>query len=250
MTPENQLAVSRLLAGHKTWMVLCVDSAEDSNGETKVYNSSVLVNPQGKGTAIYHKRRLVMFGEYIPFVRWLHFLKFLAPIGDGFSPGSEPVQFQTFDPSAKLSVLICFEDVFAAEARLHADPDTDFLINLTNDGWFGDGASQWQQTACAVFRAIENGLPLARCSNNGITCWIDAKGRLRQVLGNSTNVYSPGILNCEIPLKDGPSSPRTFYNAHGDVFAFACAIYAVLSFALSVRKNALNSHPQHWDTLT
>src|SRR5581483_8834243 len=199
MTPANQDALAHLLSQHKTWMVLCLDSeAARPDGSMAVYNSSFLLDPTGQPAGIYHKRRLVMFGEYIPFVRWLPFLKFLAPIGSGFSPGAAPVQFVLTQPRAQLSVLICFEDVFPAEAREHVAPDTDFLVNLTNDGWFGNGSAQWQQTAGAVFRAVENGLPLVRCSNNGITCWIDAQGRLRQTLGWPDKCYAPGIMNAEI----------------------------------------------------
>ena len=81
----------------------------------------------------------------------------------------------------KTATLICFEDVFPHLAREYADRDTDFLVNLTNDGWFGESAEQWQHAAGAVFRAIENGVALARCCNNGITCWVDSHGRIRRV---------------------------------------------------------------------
>jgi len=239
MTPENQTAIARLLVGHKTWMVLCVDSAGDGpNGETQYYNSGILLNPGGQVEGIYHKRRLVMFGEYIPFVHWLSFLKFLAPIGSGFTPGKEPVQFQMTQPRARMSVLICFEDVFAAEAREHVEPDTDFLINLTNDGWFGNGAAQWQQTACAVFRAIENGLPLVRCSNNGITCLIDGRGRLRQVFGQSGSVYGPGIITVQTPLGVDSTRRPTFYNRFGDVFGVTCGLVAVSALILTFRRKS------------
>jgi apolipoprotein N-acyltransferase len=237
MTPENQMAVARLLSGHKAWMVLCVDfAAEGPDHSTQFFNSSILLDPAGEGKGIYHKRRLVMFGEYIPFRRWLSFLDFIAPIGVGFTPGKEPVQFKIDPAHAIMSVLICFEDVFAAEAREHVKDDTDFLINLTNDGWFGELGAQWQQTACAVFRAIENGVPLVRCSNTGITCLIDARGRIREVLSSSGNVYGPGIMTVQVPLQDGPKHPPTFYNQHGDVFGLSCCAIAALTLFLSFRR--------------
>ena len=64
----------------------------------------------------------------------------------------------------KTATLICFEDMFPFLARESADDDTDFLVNLTNNGWFGESAAQWQHAAGALFRAVENGLPLIRCS--------------------------------------------------------------------------------------
>ena len=158
------------------------------------FNSSFLVSPEGQFEATYHKRRLVIFGEYIPFVRWLPFLKWLSPILGGFTPGDHPVQFKMTNPSVTTSVLICFEDMFPQEARVHVKLDTDFLINLTNDGWFGEGAEQWQQAAGAVFRAIENGVPLVRCANNGLTCWIDAQGRIMEIENEGGTIYGPDSL--------------------------------------------------------
>ncbi len=81
----------------------------------------------------------------------------------------------------KTSPLICYEDMFPQLGRRAVRGDTDFLVNLTNDGWFGQSAEQWQHMAGAVFRAVENGVPLVRCCNNGVTCWIDATGRVREI---------------------------------------------------------------------
>ncbi|HWD18670.1 MAG TPA: apolipoprotein N-acyltransferase [Verrucomicrobiae bacterium] len=237
MTPENQAALGRLLSQHKASMVFCVDSTGTTpDGKEAVYNSSLLLDATGRVQGIYHKRRLVMFGEYVPLLRWLPFLKFLAPIGSGFTPGRDAVQFETSAPRAKTSVLICFEDVFPGEARAHVAADTDFLINLTNDGWFGKGAAQWQQTAGAVFRAVENNLPLVRCSNNGVTCWIDGKGRLREVLQTPDKIYGAGVMSATLPLQGDRRVP-TFYNRHGDCFAWGCAGVAALAFLRARRRN-------------
>jgi apolipoprotein N-acyltransferase len=233
MTPANQDALAQLLSQHKAWMVICLDSeGARPDGSMAIYNSSFLLDPEGHPNGIYHKRRLVMFGEYVPLIHWLPFLKFLAPIGSGYTPGAEPVQFVMTNPRAQLSVLICFEDVFPAEARQHVTPDTDFLINLTNDGWFGDGSAQWQQTASAVFRAIENGLPLVRCSNNGITCWIDAHGRLRQTFGWPDQCYGPGVMEIKVPL-EAKDRVETWYHRHGDVFGWSCSGLTIVFLLLA-----------------
>jgi apolipoprotein N-acyltransferase len=233
--PESVQAIARLLASHPVWLIFSADSAETlPSGQTADFNSSFLVSPAGKTEATYHKRRLVIFGEYVPLIHWLPFLKWLTPIGSGYTEGNRPVSFNMPSLSANTSVLICFEDMFPHEAREHVGEDTDFLINLTNDGWFGEGAEQKQQAACALFRAIENGVPLVRCCNNGLTCWIDAQGRLREIEDSSRGIYGPGFITPEIPLRAPGQRTRTIYNRYGDWFGWSCCAIsgAVLLFAL------------------
>jgi apolipoprotein N-acyltransferase len=221
LTPEHQAALARLTARHGIWLVATADLNETpAGGGTEYFNSSILINPKGALAAVYHKRKLVIFGEYVP--PWLAFLKWVTPIDGAFTPGQEPAQFVVDHPDARFSVLICFEDAFAGEAREHVAPDTDFLVNLTNDGWFGNGPAGLQQAATAVFRAVENGVPLVRCTNNGLTCWIDAQGRLREILSVAGNVFGAGFMTAHIPLRPGGERGRTFYNLHGDWFGWGC----------------------------
>jgi apolipoprotein N-acyltransferase len=224
LTPEIQQAIGQLVRRHDAWLVFCAATAKAADaGATDYFNSALLCNPDGALESIYNKRRLVIFGEYIPLVHWLPFLKWLTPIGGETTPGDRPVEFGMRNPTAKMSVLICFEDMFAQEAREHAGPDTDFLVNLSNDGWFGHGAEQWQQAASGIFRAVENGVPLLRCTNDGLTCWADAQGRLRQIHSVSGNVYGPGFIIARIPLLAPGDRRQTFYNLHGDWFPAACS---------------------------
>jgi hypothetical protein len=75
------------------------------------------------------------------------------------------------------------------------------LVNLTNDGWFGQSAAQWQHLASAALRAVENGVPLLRCCNNGITCWFDATGAMREMFRDKNgSEYGVGFANWEIPF--------------------------------------------------
>jgi apolipoprotein N-acyltransferase len=227
LSVENQQAMTRLVARHKAWLIFSADDVElASSGETNYYNSSFLLSPSGVLEGIYHKMRLVIFGEYVPLSRWLPFLKWLTPIEGGYSPGRTAAQFVLTNPPAKTSVLICFEDVFPQEARRHVEPDTDFLINVTNDGWFGEGAAQRQQAASARFRAVENGVPLLRCSNNGLTCWIDAQGRMRQIENAGGSIYGRGFITPRIPLRGPNEHGRTFYNRYGDWFGWSCCVVA------------------------
>jgi apolipoprotein N-acyltransferase len=210
--------------------------------EHRFFNAAFLFGPEGRYEERYRKQRLVIFGEYVPLARWLPFLRRLTPIQEGFTSGAGPVPFALRAPDCKASVLICFEDVFPDLARRHARGDIDFLLNLTNDGWFGETAAQWQHAANAVFRAVENGLPLVRCTNNGLTCWIDPVGRIRQVLSTeSREIYGPGFITARIPLlPSGARRSSTFYHEHGDWLGWGCVVWTIV--LLSIQQARLRRH--------
>jgi len=247
------VAITNLARTHHVWLIFNSDSAEwrpqaTNREDYDVFNAAFLFDPEGHFKSIYHKQKLVVFGEYIPLVRWLPFIKWFTPITGGFAAGTHAVPFELewwgerprvpldrtvnvtpggspgVSPRQKAttSTLICFEDAFPHVAREYVQDDTDFLVNLTNDGWFGEGAAQWQQAAAAIFRAVENGVPLVRCCNNGVTCWADATGRLRDIFKDARgSYYGPGSLTIEVPV--GERHEATFYNRHGDWFGWVCA---------------------------
>jgi apolipoprotein N-acyltransferase len=236
LSDENFRAITNLIASHRVWMVFGADDVEAradavKSDDREFYNAAFLFNPEGKFVASYRKQQLVAFGEYVPLARWLPFLRNLIPVPGDFTPGEGPVPFDFENLRAKCSVLICFEDVFPHVARHHVEGDTDFLLNLTNDGWFGESAAQWQQAANAVFRAVENGLPLIRCTNNGLTCWIDSRGRIRQILGmESGDVYAPGFMTVKIPLlPEEQKLEPTVYRRRGDWFGWICVAWTALA---------------------
>jgi apolipoprotein N-acyltransferase len=227
--PWVQGAVTNLAIRHRVWMIIGSDDAQPSAhpsapDDADYFNASFLIDPTGRLRARYCKQRLVVFGEYLPLQPWLFFLKWFTPVRSGFVSGTRPVPFSLDQPECRCSVLICFEDTFATLARQAADPDTDFLVNLTNNGWFGETAAQWQHAANAVFRAVENDIPLVRCSNNGLTCWVDRRGQMHQVyFDDSQDIYRAGFKLVEVPLRDrmSPRAP-TFYQRHGDWFGWGC----------------------------
>jgi apolipoprotein N-acyltransferase len=228
-------AITNLAGSHHVWMIIGGDDAEVRPGATNFdqaesYNSSFLINPQGKLAGIYHKRTLVVFGEYIPLVRWLPFVKWFTPIEGGYTSGQHAVPFELPNLRVKTSTLICFEDIFPQLAPEYVDEDTDFLVNLTNNGWFGEGAAQWQHAAGALFRTVENGLPLVRCSNNGLTCWIDSCGHLREIFRDTAgSIYGIGSMTIEVPLRaPGMKLQPTFYHRHGDWFGWLCVGFAAM----------------------
>jgi apolipoprotein N-acyltransferase len=225
-------AVSGLARASNVWMVVGSDDAESTDtGEVSYYNAAFLISPEGVIKNRYAKRHLVMFGEYAPLARWLPFLKRLLPVGEGFKPGAEAVHFEwplTAAGGAKVraAMLICFEDVMAGLVRRSVAADTDLILNLTNDGWFRESAAQYQHAANAVFRAVETGRPLVRCTNNGRTCWVDELGRLREmeshVAGEPPTIYAEGWHVAAVPLPPQGAAALTFYHRHGDWFGWAC----------------------------
>jgi apolipoprotein N-acyltransferase len=250
---ESYAAIENLVRSNHIWMIFNADDLPDTNSPD--FNAAFLFDPDGGCAAIYHKQKLVIFGEYIPLVRWLPFVKWFTPITGSFGAGNSAAQFEINrqdeilgEPSTisiensgsrelsphqiiKTSPLICFEDTFPQLARKATRDDTDFLVNLTNDGWFGDSAEQWQHMANSVFRTVENGIPLVRCCNNGVTCWIDANGRVREIFRDASgSIYRMGAMTIELPLQ---SHAQTFYNRHGDWFGWSCVI---LTAAVAARR--------------
>ena len=195
----------------------------------RYFNASFLINPEGKLINAYYKRKLVIFGEYVPLARYLPFLRDFTSVHGDFSPGLVPANFHMPELDVHAAILICFEDVFATVTRGSITKDTDFMINLTNNGWFGDSAAQWQHAANAVFRAVENRVPLVRCTNNGLTCLVDEWGRVTHAYFPGTkDIYGVGVKHMVIPSRIGGSEASTFYQRHGDVFGWACVILTVL----------------------
>ena len=242
---ETLHAVTTLAQSNQVWIVLASDDAEpvknsENANDELFFNAAFLISPEGKIMDRYCKQKLVIFGEYVPLVRWLPFLKWFTPIDGGFAAGAKPGVFTLGNLSVRLAPLICFEDTFPASGRAAAaaDDNLDFIVNLTNDGWFGEGAEQRQHLANAVFRAVETGLPLLRSCNNGVSCWLDAHGRLQKIFAAEPgSEYAPGSLHFDFPLRAATEKyTPTFYQKHGDMFAWLCVAGTVLLFGVR-RKN-------------
>lgn len=246
LSEESFRAITNLVARHQVWMVFGADdyalkpgAPRDSTqpADYQFFNAAFLLSPEGKVVSTYRKRHLVIFGEYIPLADWLPFLKWFTPIQSGFTPGEEPVAFPVEivrilvepDGQAKMllpvslraGMLICFEDAIASVARESA-ADADFLLNLTNDGWFGQSAQQFQHAAHSVFRAVENRRPVIRCTNNGLTCYVDETGFMHDLgVGDAADVYGAGFRVVKLAVPAGPREP-TFYQRHGNWLGWTC----------------------------
>lgn len=195
----------------------------DLEKDLRFYNSAILYGPNGEESKRYHKAHLVPFGEYIPFETFLGFLRHWVEIGH-FSAGTEPAvfsmlsQFAPIRIAAKFSVLICYEDVFPELVRERCQRGADFLLNITNDAWFGKTSAPYQHAQASVFRAIENRVPVIRAANTGLSCFISAEGRiLSSVKTNGEEIMVSGGKAEDITLRKG----RSLYTRFGDLFFWA-----------------------------
>lgn len=191
------------------------------------YNSSILYDTRGNRTAQYDKQHLVPFGEYVPFPKLMG--KF-TPVDMDIDHGKESTLLP-LRGKASFSVLICFEDTVAPLAVKAVRNGARWLVNQTNDGWFDPSSQSEQHLAHAVFRCIENRIPMARCCNTGVTCAINAYGHVQRDLAPRVE----GFTTAEIqPRPIGLD--QTFYTRNGDAFAkFALLAAATIAFALRFR---------------
>lgn len=189
-----------------------------------IYNSALLINEEGKLLAQYDKIRLMPFGEYVPLPQWLPGAGLIRAMVGEFTPGSSyrlmPVG------NVRVGVFICIESAYPSIARRFSDEGADVLINISNDGYLGPTAVMRQHLSNAVFRAVENGRPLLRVTNTGISAWISAEGEVK----DATAGFKPEVRTW--PIWRTQQAP-TFYTKHGDWFAVGCAIFAMLALVLS-----------------
>ncbi len=200
------------------------------DGGEKYYVSAVIIGSDGQRVGRYDKIHLVPFGEYIPFQNLLFFAHKLTGRVSSFSRGEMRTVFRL--NGHRYGVFICYEAVFADEVRQFARLGAEVLLNISDDGWYGDTSAPWQHLNMARMRAVENHRWLLRDTNNGVTCVIDPYGRVRQ----SISRHAVDAL----PAAFGYCDDTTFYTEHGDVFAWLCAILAISIAGWSARR-LLNS---------
>ena len=193
---------------------------------TRAYNSIYVIDHDGSVLSLYDKLHLVPFGEYLPFQNLMEYLGFeqLTKIQGGFIPGT--VRHTLPIPNAPRALpLICYEAIFPGAAATHEDRPG-WIVNLTNDGWFGISTGPHQHLQQARLRAIEQGLPLVRAANTGISAVIDPLGRIVAELGLGIE----GVLDSTLPA----AIPPTVYARTGNIPA-AILLAAALLFVVRRR---------------
>jgi len=192
---------------------------------TRAYNSIYAIDHDGSVLSIYDKLHLVPFGEFLPFQDWMEKLGFaqLTKVQGGFIPGTGRRAMEI--PNAPRALpLICYEAIFPDEVAARGDRPG-WIINLTNDGWFGISTGPYQHLQQARLRAIEQGLPVVRAANTGISAVIDPIGRIVARLGLGVE----GVLDSSLPAAIAP----TVYARSGDIPA---AMLVAAALILVIRR--------------
>ncbi|MFP5229739.1 MAG: apolipoprotein N-acyltransferase [Acidobacteriota bacterium] len=193
------------------------------------YNSALFIQADGTIAGRYDKIHLVPFGEYVPYRDLFFFAKKLTHQLVDLNPGRERRVFHA--DGHTFGVFICYESVFADEVRLFAKNGAQVLVNISDDGWYGDTSAPWQHLNMARMRAIENDRWILRDTNNGVTTAIDPEGRV--------TVSAPRHTLTTLVARYGYKSHLTFYTRFGDVFAYLCCavcLLAIISGVLARRR--------------
>jgi apolipoprotein N-acyltransferase len=162
-------------------------------------NALVMIDQTGAIRNVYKKHHLVPFGEYIPFQRYIPLKPIAAFTGFEQGPGPDIQTIPDGTPGGlRYSPLVCYEVIFPAALIPRGQLPPDFIVNVTNDGWYGNSAGPYQHFTQAVFRAVEEGIPVLRSANTGISAVIDPLGavRYRSILLTETtgSLHLPGSL--------------------------------------------------------
>ena len=210
----------------------------------RVFNSAVLFSDKGETLGYYDKIHLVPMGEFIPFRQLFSWIRGFInkPIGD-FDRGNAFTVFrfrlsdmilsqetiQRITQFHSFSTLICFEDIFPDLSRNFVKKGARFLVNITNDAWFGNTAAPYQHVQASVFRAVENKVPVVRAANTGVSCIISPNGKIiTTVKEGRKEIFVDGYAVGTIP---SPPATKTVYTRFGDVFSWICVgfvLFAIL----------------------
>lgn len=199
----------------------------------KYANSAFLINPDGKDKdKKYDKIRLLPFGEYLPMKEIIPWSYIQIPDPGSYSSGQELTVFEC--SRYRFGVTICWETIFPDLVRGFVGRGAQFLVNITNEAWFGKSAAPYQFLSMNVFRAVENRVYVVRCANTGVSCFIDPCGRIvdrvKDQAGQDTFVQ--GVLTGTILAMDS----KTIYTRYGDWFAWLCILGSAVALIITCLK--------------
>jgi apolipoprotein N-acyltransferase len=228
-------------------------------GRRRLTNSAFAVGPNLDIVGQYDKHHLVPFGEYVPLEKALHvhLIEAVVPDIGFFDPGDTldvftlkaPVTLPnggTENRDVRYAPMICYDAIFPEIGVGFARADPDFLVNLTNDAWYGFSSASYQFLSMVTIRAVETGKAMVRPANTGISAFIDPAGRIVSRTGiglvdtesdtvSAENAVPPTMLEGQVPLL----REHTPYVVIGDAFAYLCAAFAAgLWLAARRRANA------------
>ncbi|MEO9900011.1 apolipoprotein N-acyltransferase [Nisaea sp.] len=191
------------------------DQVSDDPAESLSFNAVVALNERGEMIARLHKFHLVPFGEYVPLRQWLP-VETIAKTGRGFTAGPGPSSF-AHAGLPRIGALICYEIIFPGAVTEVGGPRPGLLVNVTNDAWFGVSSGPYQHLVAARMRAIEEGLPVLRAANTGISALIDSYGRVLA----SLPLERTGTIDSPLPTS---LENKTLYARGGELWAILLVI--------------------------
>ena len=205
-TPQALTEIGAMLDGHTTLLTGAFRIEQPGSKHQRVFNSLAIIDPSGKPVATYDKIHLVPWGEYLPYQNWLEALGLDNLTGSVDTPGTNARRLEALGiPS--LGPLICYEAIFPG-AVVEPGSRPRWLLNVTNDAWFGEQTGPYQHFHQARVRAIEEGLPLVRVAITGISAIVDARGTVRQ----QKPLLTAGVIDGLLPAANQP----TLYARYGD----------------------------------
>ncbi len=230
---EFRTAISNLARAAEAPIIvgdISVDADRSVKRGYDQYNSADFIAPDGRFVGRYDKMHLVPFGEYTPYKRLFFFAGSLLQDVGLFDPGKHRTVFTTGGHS--YGTFICYESVFGDEIRQYAQMGADVLVNISDDGWYGDTSAAWEHLNMVRMRAIENHRWVLRATNTGVTAAIDPYGRV------VTSV--PRHIRTSLRVRFNYEHDVTFYSEYGDLFAYFCALLTACGLGLGMLRKTVH----------
>ncbi len=219
------LSLAKMAVPKNGWLITGAPRAEfEDDGRLKAaYNSMLVINDKTEIAAIYDKKHLVPYGEYVPFKNYIPFKKITNGLMD-FTKGTKPrivkVDDKDFTP---FGALICYEIIFPKEFNDNVSDAPAWAVNITNDGWYGKKVGPYQHLDTARFRAVEQGLTIVRVANSGVSTFISPLGQTYSKIGLYDVAYKDDVIKNRLP--------KGIYSKYGDTFLLlVVAIFLLPSY--------------------
>ena len=223
--PRFRALMQRLTAATGAAAIVGNAAADVRATHVDLYNAASVFAPDGSLLGRYAKIHLVPWGEYIPFKSFFSFAHGLTRNAGRFTHGWKRSVFRLH--GHHYGIFICYESIFASEIRQFAVNGAEVLVNISDDGWYGDTSAPWQHLNMARMRAVENRRWLIRDTNTGVTAAIDPFGRITQSVARHEFT--------SLAVRYGFNDDLTFYTRFGDVFALVCGILSLAALSRAVR---------------
>jgi len=214
--PRYRNAMAALARRYSYGLIFNNIRREEVGEDSRYFNSAFLLDGSGTRTGTYDKTHLVPFGEYIPLKNLFVFMRTVTQDVEGFHPGRDIRIFRLGEHPA--NVIICFEAIFPELVRRFVQDGSQVIVNLTNDGWYGNSNAPFQHFTIARWRAVENRRYFLRAANSGISAVIEPTGRVQ----TETGILREAVCEGRFAF----IAQQTFYTHYGDIFVFLCAIIA------------------------